>query len=135
MGAALASAQQSATGQNTSQLVLNALATPFGPAAFKPPLPATYAAWSADQRASAPRQIAARCRMIWGMANDSSRVQLLPPKQDAEDTPKLILDVCLLGKMPQDWPGRAQELADAEHILHRSAELGEPLKLPASILR
>ena len=131
----MAYAQRSAAVQSSNQAVLNALAKPLAQNSFEPPLPLTYAAWSPAQRANAPRQIAGHCRVAWTMMNAGSKIQLLPAEQAATDTPSLVMGVCALGKMPQDWPGRPQQLAEVQRILRRSAELGEALVLPSSIIR
>ncbi len=115
------------------QQLVDLLATPVKPSVTIAGLPDSYAAWTDAQRSTVPSQMQGRCRALWTMMNDSGRVKLLPAEQPAADTPRLVMDLCLAAHMPLDWPGRTQDVADAESILQRSTALGQPLKLPRSL--
>jgi hypothetical protein len=45
----------------------------------------------------------------------------------------LGIDVCLVGHMPVDWPGRASRLQSATAILARADHAGSSLHLPSGM--
>ena len=114
----------------TQQAVLDALAAPLSPDA-----PLSYKRWTTVQRSELPNRTASRCLVMWVLMNEKFSVQMLPASQNGDDTPRLLHDVCMLGRMPKDWPERGRELKEVQRILRRSTELGEPLVLPASLVR
>ena len=119
---------------NPVQKVLDLLAAPVPDDSTLPKLPSLYEAWTEEQRNSVPRQIAGRCAVLWTMMNSGGPLHLLPSTQDPADTPKLASEICMLGKIPQDWPGRRAAKDDIDRILRRSTELGQPLSLPARLV-
>jgi hypothetical protein len=116
------------------QKVLDLLAAPLPADSTLPKMPSQFSAWTADQRKTFPRQIEGRCGALWTMMNAGGNLHLLPSEQDPADTPKLALNLCLAGKMPQDWPARQTLIAEISRILRRSGGLGEPLSMPAVLL-
>ena len=119
----------------TTQKLLELLGRPTPPNTASTGLPTSYADWTQDQRRTGPRQIAARCNILWVMMNDAGPVQLLPEGQDPADNSKLPNAVCLAAKMPPDWPGRSAAITEINRILTRAQQLGEPLTLPRSLAR
>ena len=129
---ALTSAGVAQEGSAGPQRVLDILAAPM-PADSDMKVPGTWAAFSEEQKSTVPKQLAARCGALWVMMNAGGQIALLPAAQDPKDTTKLVTDVCVTGKMPRDWPGRAERLAEAGRILQRSSELGAQLSVPVSL--
>jgi uncharacterized protein YecT (DUF1311 family) len=133
--AALQSAKASTAGPASNspvQQVLNTLATPEPPSKTIAGLADAYSLWTEQQRSTVPRQMQGRCR-IWVMMNDAGPARLLPAAQDPADTPQLTMDLCLVAHMPTDWPNRASTIRNAQRIVDRSTELGEPLSLPLAL--
>jgi len=114
--------------------VVDILAAPIPRDSPLAKLPSSYAAWTEDQRRTVPRQIEGRCVVLWTMMNAGGKIQMLPSAEDAADTPKLVSEVCMVGKMPRDWPGRQGAVTDLQRIVKRSQELGDPIALPRAIL-
>jgi uncharacterized protein YecT (DUF1311 family) len=115
------------------QHVLDLLAGPVPADSSLPRPPASYAEWTGDQKRVVPRQIAGRCNTLWVMMNSGGKLPLLPSAQDPADSAKLATGLCLVGKMPRDWPDRPAAIAAIQSILQRSRQLGEPLSVPSSI--
>jgi len=97
-------ASQAKPEPNPVQKVLDLLAAPVPDDSTLPKLPSLYATWTEDQRRTVPRQVTGRCVVLWTMMNSGGALHLLPSAQDPMDTPKLASELCVLGKMPQDWP-------------------------------
>jgi hypothetical protein len=119
----------------SAKQVLNTLAAQIPSDSTLPQLPPSYSNWTAEQRKTAPHQIAGRCAVIWAMMNDGGKLQLLPPTQDPNDIDNLAISVCVAGKMPRDWPLRQKALANIDRILARSRKQGEQLSVPSALLR
>jgi hypothetical protein len=124
----------SQTGKPLRERVLDILAAPIPLDSTLATLPGSYGAWTEDQRRTVPRQIEGRCAVLWTMMNAGGKIRMLPPAEDAGDTAKLVSEVCVVGKMPRDWPGRAPAVADLQRIAKRAAELGDPIALPKAVL-
>jgi uncharacterized protein YecT (DUF1311 family) len=129
-----APATQAEPASNSVQQFLDLRAAPPPADSTLPKLPSLYAAWTEQQRRTAPRQIAARCAVLWTMMNSGGPLHLLPSAQDPADTPKLASELCALGKMRQDRPARIAMKSDIDRILRRSSELGQPLSIPARLV-
>jgi hypothetical protein len=117
----------------SAQQILNLLASPATATTPSSGLPSSFAAWSADQQRTVPKQIEGRCTVLWTMMNGGGKVQLLPASEEPQDNAKLALDACTAAQMPSDWPPRRGMLADVDQILERAKTLGEILSLPPAL--
>jgi hypothetical protein len=115
-----------------AQEILNQLATPLAESSFNPPLPPLFANWTVAQKNAVPREISGRCGVAYLLMNPGGKTRLLPPEMGGE-TNTLMLSVCMAGKMPRDWIGRASAVSTAKDILDRAGQLGVALKMPESL--
>lgn len=102
---------------------LGAPAIPTGP----------FSSWTADQQQVFPKDLAQVCGAFWIFAHDAPGTRVLPASLSDDDEGQLGLDICLVGHMPVDWPGRAARLQSATAILARAAQAGSSLHLPAGM--
>jgi hypothetical protein len=101
---------------------LGASTIPIGP----------FSSWTADQQRVFPVELAQVCAAFWSFAHDAPGTKFLPASLSDGDEGELGLDVCLVGHMPADWPGRAARLLSATAILARADKAGSSLHLPSN---
>ncbi len=71
--------------------------------------------------------------MFWTFFHDRPGTKFLPESVSNRDEGELGVDLCLVGHMPIDWPGRAARLQSATEILRRADQAGSTLHLPSEI--
>ncbi len=102
---------------------LSASATPHAP----------FSSWTTDQQHAIPTNLTQVCAMFWTFFHDRPGTKFLPESVSNRDEGELGVDLCLVGHMPIDWPGRAARLQSATEILRRADQAGSTLHLPSEI--
>jgi hypothetical protein len=95
----------------------------------------SFSSWTADQQKIIPTQLAQVCAAFWTFAHDRPGTKFLPASLSDGDEGELGIDVCLVGHMPVDWPGRPVRLQSAMAILARAGQAGSSLHLPLEMRR
>jgi hypothetical protein len=100
--------------------------------------PGSFSSWTPDQQRSVPADLQKLCAGFWTFINGAdgpTKSRLLPASFPGSDEVRLVMDVCLVGHMPADWPERDTSLQSAASILKRADQAGASLHLPAQLSR
>ena len=89
-------------------------------AELRPPSPALFASWTADQQRDYPAKLRLICASFWLFIHPPDG-RLLPASVPDADERDVGVDVCVLGHMPRDWPDRAATLRATTAIFARQA--------------
>lgn len=92
-----------------------------------------FSSWTADQQRVFPDDLAKICASFWAFVHDKPGTKFLPASLSDRDEAQLGVDVCLVGHMPADWPGRAARLQSAKAILARADQAGSSIHLPTAV--
>ena len=101
-----------------------------------PPPTGPFSSWTADQQRSAPADLQRLCASFWTFTNGADgppSSRLLAASLSGADEIHLVMDVCLVGHMPADWPERSARLQAATAILKQSNQAGTSLHLPLQL--
>jgi hypothetical protein len=100
--------------------------------------PGPFSSWTADQQRSVPADLQKLCAGFWTLINGADgtpKSRLLPASLPGADEVQLVMDVCMVGHLPADWPERGARLQSATSILNRADQAGASLHLPAEVSR
>ena len=93
-----------------------------------------FRSWTTKEQQVVPGMVFSTCRLVWVMAHDAPGTRVLPKASSDSDEETIGANICILGHMPVDWPGRAAALASTEAIIERAQAAGAVLKMPKEIL-
>jgi hypothetical protein len=120
------------TGQSTLDLIAGVpLEQIFKQIGAPSPPAGPFSTWTADQRRSFPANLRKLCAGFWTFidgADGAPGPRLLPASLPDADEPELVMDICLAGHMPADWPERGAKLQSAASILKQANQAGASLR-------
>jgi hypothetical protein len=73
------------------------------------------------------------CATFWTFVHDAPGMRVLPASLSDADEGELGMDVCMVGHMPADWPGRSARLQSVTAILKQADQAGAALHLPVAL--
>lgn len=120
----------------SAQQMLDFLASPApkaGPMAMPGDYPKQYADWTEDQRKSGLRLVLQHCVLINALVHDNPSTRILPQPMTMAEESRLAVSVCIVAKMPGDWPVRRKYVDIAEQLIAKAVTNGASLHLPETL--
>ncbi len=122
--------------KESQQQVLDFIAKPL-PASSPFALPASYpkhfADWTDGQKKSGVMFTFRRCMALSAMMHDDPNKLWLSGAVSRQEESTLIMTVCVVANMPNDWPARSMTLHNAEKTIDQANAHGASIHLPTNL--